>query len=34
MKVNILERDSMGHCEKTIYTIICIFLNGYPDRAA
>ena len=32
-KVNILGGDSMGHCEENVHTNMCIFVNGYRERA-
>jgi hypothetical protein len=32
-KVNILEGNSIGHCEKKIYINMCLILNDYRDRA-
>jgi len=32
-KVNILERDSIGHCERIVYINTCLNLIGYGDKA-
>ena len=31
--VNILECDSIGHCEKKVHKNICLIPNDYPGRA-
>jgi hypothetical protein len=30
-KVNILERDIIGHCEKRVRVNLCLILFGYRD---
>jgi hypothetical protein len=30
--VNILRGNSLGHCEKIIYTDMCLILNGFRVR--
>ena len=32
-KVNILEGDSIGHCEKKVHTNVCLILRGYQESA-